>query len=186
MTRTHKASPDDYAHASLKASIEVETRRYLWVPEDAIVFVPQVCSHVFGDGRALIEISPIMHRPMFYVVRIDSAWDCDDYGTADGSVSLRDHLDEIYDALEDDFGRSRDEDEENVDLWPAVDIDDGSCWKRRDWPHDRGLALDPHPFVRYRNVLSDVRDSSIVVRRYQPIMARVAIGTLLAMNGGAT
>ena len=174
----------DHVHDALVAAIEVPTRRYLWVPEDAQVFVPRVCSRVFGDGRALIELAPMLHRPLFYVVRIDSAWDCDDHNAPLGAVELRDEIEEIYQALEYDFGRARDEDEdtgeETVDPWPAADFDGGSCWQRMDWPSDRGFALDPHPFVRYRNVLSAVRESSIVITPPLVVPYRVSAATLLS------
>jgi hypothetical protein len=173
----------DHVHEALTAAIEVPTRRYLWVPEDAQTFVPRVCSHVFGDGRALLELSPMFHRPLFYVVRIDSAWADDSDDAPRGAVSLREHLDEIYGSIEEDFGRALYEDdngEETVDPWPAADFDGGSCWKRRDWPADRGFALDPHPFARYRNILSAVRESSIVIPPPLVVSYRVSAVTLLS------
>lgn len=156
-----EAAEGDQVHTALKAAIEVERHAYLWTPDDGVDFVPRVCSDIFGDGRALLRLTTMNSRPRFYVIRIDSSWDVEDYRAPAGSPNLRDFLDDIAYSLEDQFGdgRAREEDDEpdddeSVRDWPAFDCDNGMSWGRMDWPVGIPAELDPHPFARC-NVLSD-------------------------------
>lgn len=151
---TRTADATDLVHAALKAAIEIETTGYLWGQPST--FVPAVCSKVFGDGRALLALTTCNSRPAFYVVRIDSTWGAEDHAMPAGAPDLRDFLDDIYDALEDDFGIARLEDDEEPDDWPAFDFGAGTSWSRMSWPAGIPAELDPHPFARC-NVLSDFR-----------------------------
>jgi hypothetical protein len=190
MTRTRKASPEDQVHAALKASIEVETKGSLW--GGSATFVPYVSDTVWGDGRSLLLLQPLNTRPCYYVVRIDSTWRVEgDRDWPDGAPEVWDFIDEIEVELESEFGEACESDEDDPDEelprpWPAFNGNSGCGWDRMEWPSDRGFALDSHPFHERYDVLSDVRESAIVVRQYQPITARVAIETLLAAKGGAS
>lgn len=147
---------DDPIHAALKAAVEVPTRTHLWVPEDAIEFTPPLCNTVFGDGRALLEIAPMNTRPMYYAVRIDSGWKVDDLMAPTDAPDLRDFIDDIYDALEAQFGdagpHEDDDGNEYFDEWPAFDASAGTSWCRLNWPDGVG-ATESHPFARSRKIL---------------------------------
>lgn len=139
----------------LKAAVEVETVGFLW--GQRYTFVPALCSKIFGDGRALLALTTINSRPRYYVVRIDSRWEIDEASAPEGAESVRDHLDEIYDALEEDFGRAVYEDDEEVDEepreWPAFDDRSGTTWWRERWPRLEGVKFEPHPFAQRVNIL---------------------------------
>lgn len=100
------ASADDL-HKRLKAAVEIEERAYLWVPADAITFVPPVLSTVYGDGRALFRITTINDRPAYWIVRGDSGWQVEDYAAPDDAPDFGDFTDEILTDLEEEFGSSR-------------------------------------------------------------------------------
>jgi hypothetical protein len=109
----------------LKAAAEVPTHRHLWVPADGIDFIPAVCSRAFGDGRALLALSTINHRPRFYVIRIDSTW---------RDLVEDEHIDSIYDALLEEFGDAEQVEADEPRLeWPAFDGANGSSWWRLEW-----------------------------------------------------
>lgn len=143
--RFEPATPDEAqahrtnkVHAALKAAIEVPTERSLW--GDTSTVVPALADKVFGDGRALLVLTPLSTRPNFFIVRIDSGWTIGDEGI---NHDLWDHLADIYGALEDQFGPAEDDGE--CHPWPAVDLDSGSSWARADWPSLPGVELVPHP-----------------------------------------
>ncbi len=89
---------------------------------------PASVEQVFGDGMKLIGLAPLNTRPNYYVIRIDSSWDLD------ASDEFLDHLEEIYDAIENEYGARRtcycdpENDEcEKCREWPAF-CDEGSSW----------------------------------------------------------
>jgi hypothetical protein len=96
---------------------------------------PVIVDEVFGDGEKLICLSPTNHRPEYYVVQVDSSWNLDNF--AEGEL-LCEHLDEIYDAIEGQFGRpyehgdhEEDEcpDEEKCYVgFPGLSEDGGCSW----------------------------------------------------------
>lgn len=98
---------------------------------------PAVCSESFGDGLQFIYVTPLNTRPNYYVVRIDSGV------IVDVSTDVMQYLmDEIYQALEEEFGRicdyhdSQSEDNECYDRhsgdndydFPVLSDDCGSIW----------------------------------------------------------
>ena len=100
---------------------------------------PAVVTTELGDGNHIIYFTPLNTRPWFYVVFIDSAWDFD----SDDWWDI--HLDQVYDAIEDEFGRNCDEDYERCkaefadgescgrhhedDVWfPVLSADCGCSW----------------------------------------------------------
>ncbi len=143
-------------HADLKAAVEVETHAYLWTPSDGVDFTPRVCDKIFGDGRALLRLTTINSRPRFYVIRIDSAWKVDDSGAPVGRPDIWDHLEEIYEALEEQFGCVReieDDADDELNGWPAFDHETGASWSRMDWPVLPGVRLEPHPYAGHFTIL---------------------------------
>lgn len=93
------------------------------------IVTPRLADWIHGDGKQVIYFTPLATRPQHYVVRIDSRVDLD-------SDAFRGHvLEGIYEALEDQFGRHRDEYEHDNGRtyvkhngWPALDDDYGSAW----------------------------------------------------------
>jgi hypothetical protein len=141
------APPD--IHAALAAVIETPTVGFLW--GQRCEFTPAVCSRVFGDGRALLALAPLNTRPRYYVVRIDSSWKNDGEDAPENADHLREHLDDIYDALSEDFGDAEDEDAEDdaerFRDWPALDLSVGTQWSRMSWPALAGVDQEPHPYA---------------------------------------
>lgn len=84
---------------------------------------PRLCELAWGDGRKVIGVTPIDTRPNYYLVRVDSKTELD----PDEGPSFRDILDDVLDALEDQYGPSHDEDGESLP-WPAADMSNGVSW----------------------------------------------------------
>lgn len=75
--------------------------RKLWGQKHLVT--PALVDEVFGDGEKLICLMPTMTRPNYYVVQVDSSWALDNF--AEGET-LADHLDDIYNAIEEQYGRT--------------------------------------------------------------------------------
>lgn len=69
-----------------------------WLWGQKRIITPELVPWRFGNGRLVIAIRPIATRRSHYVVAVDDRWDLN----ADGG--LREHLAEIYGAIEDWFG----------------------------------------------------------------------------------
>lgn len=98
---------------------------------------PAVAKGYLGDGRQILAFQPANTRPERYLIRVDSSWIGD---------AMYDHIDEVIDALEDEFSEKEREreyliyeegvDPEEADLanypdelgWPALSLDSGYCW----------------------------------------------------------
>lgn len=122
VTEGLSAPPID--EVELRELVERPCKGHLWGQEHDIF--PRVIGKVFGDGRCLINVSPLMTRPNYFVVRVDSAED----------FEVRDILDDVADAAEDEFGRFRRDEEEPEDAeehreFPICDWDAGTCWSER-------------------------------------------------------
>jgi len=86
----------------LKLRKRIERRtRVLWWGQPRYI-TPRLVARTFGDGKQWIGLAPIMYRPNHFIVRIDSAWSLSNWDTS-GAVLLIDHIDEIYDAIEEEF-----------------------------------------------------------------------------------
>jgi hypothetical protein len=136
-------------HERLRTAIEVPQRVSFWGHEHTIT--PLLVPAIFGDGRSLVAITPLLTRPNYFVVRGDSSW-IDERFAGPGAVTsafdevleegdyyaLAPHMemlgDGVYGAIEEAFGRWRDEshrDEEDTDAdyeWPVVDLGFGCSW----------------------------------------------------------
>jgi hypothetical protein len=140
----------------------VPLRRHLWVPEDAITFTPEVLETQFGDGRALFQITTINNRPAYWIVRVCSTWSSEfDYASSDEGDDFAEHVDEVIDAIEEEFGTTRyyemnargdwiDEETKRFiprkwTEYPVIDADMGCSWGRLDWPDLPGASFVPHP-----------------------------------------
>ncbi len=90
---------------------------------DSIV-TPLLCDTIFGDGRLVIAFVPLNTRPERYIVCIDSKTDLD-------SDKWYDEIDDVWTALEEQFGEASYQDEagewHHVE-WPAVDSASGCLW----------------------------------------------------------
>lgn len=97
---------------------------------------PELVPEIFGDGAQVIGLEPLNTRPNYYVVRVDSSWSTSNWGW-DKPV-LIDHLDDVYVAIEEYFGRAH---PEECDCSCGSCIDDCGCgcgcdcWRHHhDWP----------------------------------------------------
>lgn len=87
---------------------------------------PVLVHEALGDGKQIIGFSPLNTRPNYYVVLVDSRW-CLDNAKWDAAESFADHVDDVYQAIEDEYGWSR---------WCPDECEDGTCWDRgKECPH---------------------------------------------------
>lgn len=123
---------------ALRPLIEHEQVDYLWGQPYRIT--PRLVSTVFGNGQRLLCLYPIMFRPNHFVVRMDS------------TVSIRhadDWLDEIYNAIEEEFyewpwARSYGltlHENASADDDSRLSFEDGSTWGEMDWPRPEKAAV---------------------------------------------
>lgn len=103
-----------------------KTDAYLWGKKYKVT--PCLVDQVWGDGKQFIWLAPILIRPNFYVVRIDSK-------TGTEGDDWPEVLEEIYDAIDDQFGRCCDQAYEtgececsHHETWPAFFDWGGCCW----------------------------------------------------------
>lgn len=105
---------------------------------------PVIVEQHLGNGRRLLRFQPLNTRPDYYLIRIDSAWDC-------GADEFYDRLEEIIEAIEDEYSEKEREREyleedlraqgieptgDNTDLagnedrlgWPVLSLDAGYSW----------------------------------------------------------
>lgn len=144
---TTRCGRDDAIHAALRTAVCVPTKRYLWVPADAITFIPALSDTIYGDGRALFKLTTIHSRPQFYVIRCDSGWDWSNWSSG---VNFGDAVEDICWDLEDQFGSARLDSEEDdpaiiaegENPWPVLNDEDGTAWHRMDWPKLPGIETE--------------------------------------------
>ncbi len=113
------------------------------------IVTPRLVSHVWGDGRKLLALYPMMMRPNHFVVRLDSSWSTSNWDR-DAKVGPHEWLDGfrgtpgVYDVIEDEFVewpwarmyglRWADRGEERSS---RVDWNDGCTWSEMSWPRLR-------------------------------------------------
>lgn len=100
-TRRRKPPPIP-KHFGRKQKVEFWGREYTVTPAVANSFV--------GDGQTLLYFTPLATRPNWYLIRVDSSW-----GKWTDGTDGHDHIDEVIDALIDDF-RERERERENLEL----------------------------------------------------------------------
>ena len=135
-----RVSDNDPLHERIRQALCVPTRSYLWAPEDAIEFVPALCSTVWGDGLGLLGVSTINDRPAYWIVRVGHGWRINT-GSSNGGIDSIELLEDILQELDYEFGCGRpDYDHEDPDMrdsglpYPAIDDSDGYHWFRLKWP----------------------------------------------------
>jgi hypothetical protein len=93
---------------------------------------PRLIARVFGDGLRLICITPMAHRPNYFVVRVDSAMTHVNHPRPGQEVSL---LEDIMCAAEEEYGTFGDEEERDEDGYesrpfPVTDWGIGCGWSK--------------------------------------------------------
>ena len=91
-------------------------KRLMWTQPHRVR--PALVKATFGNADLLLALSPVMHRPHFYLVWIDARWH--------GEEELHRHLDAIYDAIAEEFGMRADD--EQPYRWPEEDFAAGAAW----------------------------------------------------------
>ena len=84
-------------------------------------FTPYLLRKKYGDGKQLLMLFPIMERPRYWVVRVDSK--CSDR-TRDDDLFF-DMLDDIYEQIDEQFGTPSEEDLGVGDERPYFPMYDG-------------------------------------------------------------
>lgn len=148
---------DGPRHQRLRKQLSVPISRYLWVPEDAITFTPPLSAVVYGDGRAILRLTTMFDRPACWYVRIDSRWDAGSpsYAPADAPY-IGQYMDLITANLEIEFGDggfgAHDEQEEDErDPYPAINLHGGYSWGWKSWPEEAG-PVEPHPYWSHTTI----------------------------------
>ena len=122
------SSPDVAANGGCLQGLVQRRKTRFW--GTCHMVTPRLLNWIQGDGLQVIFVTPLATRPNHYVVRIDSkVTDLDDDEFRDGILG------EIYDELEDQFGKAYDEWEsdngrtyERHRYWPAFDDSSGCSW----------------------------------------------------------
>ncbi len=103
---------------------------------------PQFVHTALGDGNQLIGIEPLNTRPHYYLIRVDSSWhlqSCRICRDRDCPDELTEHLDEIYDAIVEEYmavetvrecNEDFPEEEPDSEEWPVFSSDSGVSWFR--------------------------------------------------------
>lgn len=91
---------------------------------------PRFVEAVLGDGRQLLGMTTLDSRPNYYVIRVDSNWHLSMCRKCENHCpdQLFEHLEEIYEAIENEYGRALDEETGEKDPWPAFDDESGCSW----------------------------------------------------------
>ena len=140
--------------AALTAA-QVETTTSLWTPSNTVTFTPAVLDQTFGDGRALFRVTTINARPRWWLVRGCSTW-TDKNDAHDGLTPIFDRIDEIVQAIADQFGGLPNLHDENADDDKGED--------------HRGPAMQLSDPAAHQPILSS-RFSSDLRKRGQPARA---------------
>lgn len=106
---------------------------------------PAIVDAHLGNGRRLLRFQPLNTRPDYYLIRVDSKWDC-------GSDEFLDnHIEDVIETIIDQYGEIEREREyleedlreqgieptgDNTDLagnedrmgWPVLSLDSGYTW----------------------------------------------------------
>lgn len=125
-----------------RAKVEVPYATRFWGQD--CTCDPRYVEKALGDGNLLLGLQPLDARPSYYLIRIDSSWHF--YGCRkckdDCPDQVTEHMDEIYDAIEDEYGEADRIEESNQELepgeepdstgWPVLSLNSGSCWFEAD------------------------------------------------------
>lgn len=109
---------------AVKSELTKPQTAHLWGQPHRIE--PVLINKHLGNGDLLLGLSPLNTRPNYYLIRIDSSW-----LDKENTDIIYDHLEDIYEAIEDECGRkyfTDDNDEEQTAEWPSLDLDCGCSW----------------------------------------------------------
>jgi len=87
---------------------------------------PKFVEQALGNGKKLIYLCPANTRPHYYYIRVDSRWQISNWITKGDNIA--NHLDEILDAIEEEYGPWYEDEREKGMPWPALSADSGCCW----------------------------------------------------------
>ena len=110
-----------------------------------------LCGSVLGNGKMLLAVQPLASRPTHYLIRVDDRWAVSSYDAGD---TVSNHMEEIYDAIEDDFGRLEIEGDDGEMIeqpWPALDCGYGCSWweaDAEDFLPNSGIGSKTAPLTR--------------------------------------
>ena len=130
-----------------RAKVEVPYQTRWWGAD--YTCDPRFVQQALGNGEVLIGLQPLNTRPHYYVMRVDSFWHLQGCRTCEEGCpdELVQHLDEILDAIEDEYGEKTSiewnnaqepESEPAPTGWPVFSGDSGESW----------FALDPTQYLR--------------------------------------
>jgi len=142
------AAERDRATEKLRRAVERRTATYLWGKR--YFPTPRLVDAIFGNGRALLAVTPIATRPLYYIVRVDDRWNLDDertHGAGPEKLDVRDGL--LYFEQEvarqfgdhhfsDDDGDPIEHDGDTRRFWPQGDFSIGKEWCSIPWPKGCG------------------------------------------------
>lgn len=119
--------------ADLKRLIEKPREVTFWGQKHTVT--PAFVSDSLGDGKKLLFVTPLATRPNWYVVRVDSSWDINNFGNGE---LVCEHLEEILFPIEKEYGLAwYDEDDNELEVrrpFPALSEDCGVAWGEEEWP----------------------------------------------------
>jgi hypothetical protein len=118
---------------------------------------PAIVDAYLGNGRRLLRFQPLNTRPDYYLIRIDSKWDCG------GDKFIDEHLDDIIEAIINQYSemeREREYIEENLReqgievTGDNTDLDGNE--DRRAWQLKRSELPFENPVIQNQRALFDV------------------------------
>ncbi|TJY57429.1 hypothetical protein E4T66_18655 [Sinimarinibacterium sp. CAU 1509] len=128
----HAQARERLVGLALRDSVEKRYRTEFWGARYLVR--PKLLDTIFGDGSQLIGFQPLNSRPQYYVVRVDSGWSLTN---TDDDNCVGAHIDEIYEAAEEQFGLAWYPDDppqrKYGRKWPALH-EDGCLWFEMRWP----------------------------------------------------
>lgn len=95
-------------------------------------FTPYLVDRKWGDGKQFIAVSPMMIRPYFYVVRVDSKASLEGDRWPDQLETIRDSIDEEYGPCCDEYSDRGECCCDHHASWPATFEWGGSTWRELD------------------------------------------------------
>jgi hypothetical protein len=132
-----------------RAKVEVSYKIHWWGSD--CTCEPAFVEQALGDGNVLLGLQPLSTRPNYYVIRVDSSWHLYYCHECEGQCAdeLVEHIEEIYEAIEDEYGEKdrrryfnendlEPGEEPDPEDWPVLDLDCGSAW----------FTIDPKRYLR--------------------------------------
>ena len=138
---------------TLRILLECRHRVKFW---GAHYFIkPRLISRMFGDGKKLFIIQPLDTRPNYYYIRVDSTWGTSNWNHDDGIKEPAEWLEDVLQAIDEDFGNTADGGMENCGF-PVQSDGSGHCWEECDWPKQIADADRRIELMRYFRNTSDL------------------------------